>query len=388
MNPVRITLLVLSVVVVFVALLFLGRLVENVDADEILVVQDPIDGDLHWYTSPGIKPQWFGSVTTYSKRDIYNIADGRIRFNDGGHGVISGSIQYDMPMNEKDLTQLHTRYGSPEAIKDQVIEKSVNKAVYMSGPLMSSRESYAERRTDLLNWVQDQVSNGVYKVAQRTVEETDVLTGQKKNTLQAYIVTDAGNPTRQESSIVGEFGIRTFNFAIEELKYDETVEAQIGKQQEIAMDVQTAIANARKAEQDRITVEQRGQADAAGAKWEQEKKNSTLVAQAEGRKRAAEQDVLAAKAEKEATLLRASADAEARRLKMAADGALEQKLKTLENINATWAAAFANAKNPVVPSIVMGGSGSTNGATAVQTLMEVLATKAAKDLAVDLNPGR
>lgn len=386
MNPIKIVGLALSVVLLFVVLVFLGRIVENVDADEILVVQDAVDGELHWYTTPGIKPQWFGSVTTYHKRDIYTFDAARVRFNDGGHGTLKGSIQFDMPLDQKNLTSLHTRYGNPEAIKDQVIKKSVDKSIYMTGPLMSSRESYAERRTDLLNFVQDQVSNGVYKVTQRQVEETDAFTGQKKTTMVAEIVQSGAVPARQEASTVGEFGIRTFNFAIEELKYDESVETQIQAQQQIAMSVQTAIANARKAEQDRITVEQRGQADAAAAKWEQEKINSTIVAQAEGKKRAAEEDVQAAKLEKEATILRASGEAERRRLVMASDGALEQKLRTLEAINKTWAEAYSNAKQPVVPQIVMGSGGNTtNGTTSVQTLMEVLATKAAKDLSIDLN---
>ncbi len=370
-----------------VVLALAGRLAESVDAGEILVVQDAFDGELHWYTTPGVKPQWFGTVTTYQRRGTYefSLEDARIRFNDGGHGQLMGSIQYDMPLDEKSLTNLHTRYGSPEAIRDQVIKKSVDKAIYMTGPLMSSRESYAEKRTDLLNEIQDQVANGVYKVSQHTIEETDALTGQKKNTIVAEIVVVNGVPARQEMSIVSEFGIRTFNFAINELKYDDTVEKQIANQQAITMSVQTSIANARKAEQDRITTEQRGQADAAAAKWEQEKQNSTIVAEAEGRKRAAEQDKAAAEFEKQAVLLRASGEAEARRLKMAADGALEQKLATLLQINQTWANAFANAKNPTVPSVVMGGSGTGNGASSVQTLMEILSAKAAKDLAVDIN---
>ena len=384
MNPIKVVGTIVSVVALLIGLMFLGRVVESVDADEILVVQDAIDGELHWYNTPGIKPQWFGSVTTYHKRDIYNFKDARVRFNDGGHGTLTGSIQFDMPLDQKNLTSLHTRYGNPEAIKDQVIKKSVDKSIYMTGPLMSSRESYAERRTDLLNFVQDQVSNGVYKVTQRQIEETDVFTGQKKSTMIAEIVQTGAAPARQEASTVGEFGIRTFNFAIEELKYDESVETQIQAQQQIAMSVQTAIANARKAEQDRITVEQRGQADAAAAKWEQEKQNSTIVAQAEGKKRAAEEDVQAAKLEKEATILRASGEAERRRLVMASDGALEQKLRTLESINKTWADAFAKARQPMVPSTVVGGSGNSNSVSATQSLLDMLTIKTAKELSVDL----
>lgn len=38
---------------------------EKVNSDEILVVQDAVDGELHWYTTPGVKPQ--SSSTTAAR---------------------------------------------------------------------------------------------------------------------------------------------------------------------------------------------------------------------------------------------------------------------------------------------------------------------------------
>src|SRR3989338_9115337 len=48
------------------------KIAENVDANEIVVIQDPIDGELHWYNTAGIKWQGFGHVTAYPKRAIYD----------------------------------------------------------------------------------------------------------------------------------------------------------------------------------------------------------------------------------------------------------------------------------------------------------------------------
>src|SRR3989344_1486969 len=129
-------------VVAVVILLIIGwvatnSIFENVDADEIVVIQSPISGDLDWYTDAGIKGQWFGKVTRYKKRSIYSFDTAKmennkpifdlatklpiggidIRFNDGGHGSIFGSVQYDMPLDPKHLTLLHTRFGSQEAIQ-------------------------------------------------------------------------------------------------------------------------------------------------------------------------------------------------------------------------------------------------------------------------------
>ncbi len=385
----RIVSLAVSLLVTIVVLTQIGRMFENVDAGEIVVIQDPYDGELHWYTQPGVVAQNFGKVTVYQRRGTYEFENLGITFNDFGTATLKGSVQYDMPLDEKNLTALHTRYGSPEGIMANVIRKTVDKVVYMTGPLLSSRESYAEKKTNLIEWAQDQITNGVYKVNQQQVEATDELSGQKRNVIVASIALNAEAPAgrvRQEQSVVGEFGIHAFNFAVTHVEYSPEVKAQIAAQQEIIQSVQKKIAEARQAEQQKITTEQQGMANAAKTKWDQEAMNAQIVSEAEGRKRAAEQDALAAEAEKRAILLRASGEAEARRLKMAADGALEQKLKAYVEVNNNYAAAIKGYTGNWVPTTVMGGgSGSANGATA---LIDMLTIKTARELGVDATPGK
>src|SRR5678816_2333460 len=245
--------------IVLLALLILGScatvgIVESVDAGEIMVVQDAMDGELHFYTSPGIKAQWWGKVTNYKKRATYEFK-APVTFNDGGKGEIHGSVQYELPLDSKNLTELHTKYGSNEAIQS-LMQTVTNKVVYMTGPTMSSRESYAEKKNYLINYAQDQIDHGVYRTQQAVQEQVDQFTGNKRAIMVSEIVRDkAGNALRQEPSVVGEFGIRAFNFAIQQIDYDETVEQQIKAQQKITSDVQTAIADAVKAQQRAITVE-------------------------------------------------------------------------------------------------------------------------------------
>lgn len=375
----------ITVVLLFVVLVLSFKLFENVDADEILVVQDPVDGDLHWYINPGIKWQWIGKTTKYLKRDIYLIQEARVRFNDAGHGTIRGSVQYDMPLDSDNLTKLHTRYGSPEAIKDQVIKRTVDKVIYMTGPLMSSRESYAEKRTNLINYVQDQIDLGVYKVQQRESETVDQISGQKKSLIIAEVVIGKdGKEARQERSIVGEFGIKAFNFAIEELKYSDTVEKQIQQQQQITMDVQTAIAEARKAEQRKLTVEQQGAANAAKAKWDQEVIKAREVTAAEQRLRVAELDRQAAEQTKRKLILEGEGEATKRQLIMSADGALEKKLDYWLKGQQVWAGAVKDYQGNWVPSVVMGGSTQSGRAgSGAQDLVDLLTIKTAKELSLD-----
>lgn len=63
--------LVVAGVVLLAIVILSGKILENVDANEIVVIQDPIDGDLNWYTTAGIKWQGFGRVTAYPKRSVY-----------------------------------------------------------------------------------------------------------------------------------------------------------------------------------------------------------------------------------------------------------------------------------------------------------------------------
>lgn len=353
-------------------------LVENVAADEIVVVQS-LGGGLRAVTSQGPIWQGYGKVTSYPKRAKYDFTI-PVRFNDGGEGELKGSIQWTMPLDQENLMELHTKYGSPDAIQANLIQTVVNKSVYMTGPLMSSKESYAEKRNYLISYVDDQVKNGVYKTIQKEVKVSDQLTGQEKTAVVVEIVQRNGQPERQEAAVLSEFGISTFNFTIESLDYSEAVDKQIGMQQQISQDVQIAIANARKAEQDKLTTEQRGAAAAAEAKWAQEVVKAKEVTAAQQRLEVAKLEQQVAEQYKQKKFLEADADATYRRKVMEADGALQQRLDAFVKVNAEYAAAIRGAQSPLVPGVVMGGtSGQTPG---ISDLISLMIAQSAKEAGI------
>lgn len=392
MSITRIISLVAAGVLLLFILIGMGSLFETLDATEIMVVQGAIDGKLHWYTTPGVKSQWFGRVTKYHKRAQYWFSKDKdhegvpihIRFNDGANADIHGSIAWEMPMDEPTLTKLHSRYGSQMAVDNDLIRTIVDKAIYLTGPTMSSKESYSDRRADLISLVQDQINHGVYQTKSTQVREKDALSGQEKTVTVASIVLDEnGMPKRQEKSPLEEFGIRAFNLSINSVAYDGKVEEQIGKQQQAVMDVQTAMATAKKAEQNVITAEKEGEANAAKAKWDQEVIKAKEVTAAEQRLEVARLDTQAAEQEKQRQILLGTGEAERRKLVMSADGALEIKVNAWLESQKIWAGALQNYKGALVPSVVM-GQGQANGANTMQTLMETLGVKAARDLAIDM----
>lgn len=158
----------------------------------------------------------------------------------------------------------------------------------MTGPLMSSKESSAEKINDLLSFIEDQSINGVYRTKQEDVKVHDDLMNTDKTVTVVKIVQDKnGLPMRQEVSTVKIYGVSLQGLALNSIDYDAEVENQIKVQQQAYMQVQTAIANSKKAEQNAITTELQGKAAAAKAKWEQEVIKAQAITQAQQEKEVA-----------------------------------------------------------------------------------------------------
>lgn len=373
------------VVTLLVTMASLGQIFERVDAGEIVVIQHPISGQLDFHVTPGLKMQYFGEVTTYPIRQIYEFQN-RMRFQEGGHGVMHGSVQWEMPMDEVNLRELHIKYRSAEAIQQQLVQVVTDKAVYLTGPLLSSKESYAEKRTNMITWVEDQIFRGVYQTIQEDITTVDPISGDETTVTVVTITKDpeTGMPARREAGQLEAFGIRPFNFAVKQIVYDEVVEAQIQSQQMNIMAVQTAIAEARKAEQRTITVAAAGEASAAEAKWKQEVIKAQAVTEGEQKLAVANLDRQAAVQERLANIARGQGEAERKRLVMAADGALEKKLNAWVTINANYASAIAAYTGAWVPSVVMGDTdGSAIAGGGAQQLINMLSARTAQQLSLD-----
>jgi hypothetical protein len=196
-------------VLILIFILFSGKMIENVDNSEIVIIQSAFTGKVSIYTTPGPVAQSFGIATHYKKSNQFwfskrteegNSEDQaiKIRFNDGGHGQISGSVRWYMPSDDKAILKLHTDFRSQHAIEQQLIRQVVTKAVYMTGPLMSSKESSAEKRNDLLSFIEDQSINGVYKTKQEEIKVHDDLMNTDKTITVVKIVENKNLPLRQE----------------------------------------------------------------------------------------------------------------------------------------------------------------------------------------------
>jgi hypothetical protein len=386
-----------SAVVAAIALLSLPQLVENVDARDIVVIQSPVSGDLAVFTEPGWKWQGFGKVTTYPRRDQFSFSSSAdqgkpvdesisTRFNDGGHGNVSGTMNWQMPLKTESIISLHKDFGSVGAIEQQLIRTAMQKVIYNVGPTMSSTESSAEKRPEIPKYIDDQLVNGPYLTKTVQVTQKDAISGQDKQVAVVQIaMNDKGQPMRESKSQISEYGLILQPVSINKIAYDATVEKQITERQNATTQVQISIANAKRAEQEAITTEQQGKANAAKAKWEQEVVNAKTIADAQAKITIADANVKEAEAFKKSETLRGEGEANRKRLVMEADGQLDKKLDAIVKINSLYAEAIKSAQPGAwSPQVVMGGSGTSGGQNATN-LVDLMTAKTARELGVDLS---
>lgn len=385
--------------VALAAAVSIPQLFENLDSSEIMVVQLPISGELKVYTEQGWQWQGFGSVTKYPRRAEFVFTDPAclkdknqtatgglgVRFYDGGNAVLCGSMSWVMPTDPKSVIAIHKDFRSAEAFELQAIRRSMESAAVFSGPTMSSFDSAAGRRNELLQILNDQTLNGVYKTASR-VTRTRGLDGVEKDTTVVEIIKDdKGNPVRAQESYVKKYNVTLLPMTISGFRYEDRVEKQIQDQQQATNAVAVSIANAKKSDQDALTAESTGRATAVKAEWEQKALAAKTIADAQAKVTIAEAQVKEAEAFKRSEILRGEGEAARKRLVMEADGQLDKKLEALVTINKMYADAMAKAQPGAwSPQVVMGGGAGNAGSNATG-LVDLLTAKTARELGVDLS---
>lgn len=371
------------IAVVFVC--FSGMLFEQTDRSKIYVCQMPFTGEYKVWTEGKLEWQGGGDIDVYRKTsqivyeglkkegdDYVLIGDNpaaKTTFNDNGKGYIIGSFRVEMPTDNKHIEKIQEDYGSEEALIEALVKPQLYKVITACGPLMSSLESVAETRTDLIAHITDQLNNGVYKTKVIKIQVPNTITGELETRNQADLIEDATAPggyLRQEVSPFGKYGIKCGQVSVIDIKYDDDTQKQIDAQRNANLASITLKTQALEFQQKAIKAEEEGKAAAAEAKWAQEKEKAIAVTKAQQEYEVAELEAKKAKQ----IALKVQAEGEA---KAAANRALvaagltpaeraEWDYKTAVGI----AEALAESKVQWVPQIMMGnGSGSNSAMDAV-----------------------
>lgn len=376
-----------GIVIAAVAILLIvlcKSMFEDADKSKNYVCQMPITGEYHVWTEGGLQTQWLGNVESYNKTSqvefsgIEKDASGYIAvgknpaaaltFNDKGRGMIVGSFRVVLPNDHANMEKIQRDFGSEAALINNLVRPTLYKVVTACGPLMSSLESVSESRTDLIDYITDQLNNGVYKTRAVKTEVINEITGEKEMRTTAQIIEDENAPKgykRQEVSPFSQYGITCGLVSIIDIKYDNATQDQIDAQKQANLAVITSKTKSIEAIQKTIQIAEEGKAATEKAKWEQERIKITEVTKAEQEREVARLAAEKAEFVKKKVVAEGEAKAAANKALVAA-GLTPLEKATIEKETKIGVAQALSQIN--LPKIVMTGSGSGGGNTAFDAM--------------------
>lgn len=244
------------------------------------VKQAFMTGNMTCRTNPGTYSQMFGDIKTYKAASRYyfskhteeggeglGAAAINVTFNGRSKADVTGFLKYELPMSCELLKALDKKYGSTEAIRDEVIRQTVTEALIQTAPLFTAEEADAPRRDQFREIALAQIKHGIYKKKVRMEEYTDPSNPNKtlrRQVTELYKDKD-GNPVVVEASPLKDFGIKVVNFNIKDLDWDKVTDQLLAKKKEIDMRRTLQKAGAITAQQKAITEEAEGRARVATA---------------------------------------------------------------------------------------------------------------------------
>ena len=334
-----------------------------------------------------------------------------VRYQDGGKGHIHGVARLALPNDETSMLKVHKEFRSPEGIRAKIFRPTLKEAMNLTAGLMTSEEAYTAKRSDFASWAEDQFEFGTYRtvLTKTEVEVEPAQVDPDGSTTRPAVTREKDVPVidmstgqaQHNAPDIAQYSFGVSGFAINDWSFEQKTLDQIQTKREAEMAIITSRAQAEKAKQQEQQAVAEGKRDVAVAKYEQEVEKEEAVVVAEREKEVAVinaqrqvevnhqnylaqvEDVKAAGQEAEAIELRSSAEAEARSKMINADGALAQKLATFEAVNAKYAEEFGKQK--WVPELTMGaGNAQAARANAAQEMIQLLTTKTARDLALDM----
>lgn len=404
----KVTFGILFLVVILITFVCGSSLIETVEKGTYDIIQRPVTGTMEAKMETGMYMQGFSDVFTWTTSETFFFTSDseegakhdqsiEVRFNDGSVARISGTCRVLLPTNQEEAIHIMTgmNFKNYNDLESRFIRPIVRNALRLTANLMTARESYAEKRPDFITYTWNQIQNGTFQTEEKTTTVKDPISGQMVIKTYKVIKKDGdGNYLRDQNPLKGT-GVTLANFEIKQFVYEKKVCLQISEQQENLMAIATARAQAERAEQDAKTSEARGKTEVMKVRYEQLKTKEQAIIEAQMHKEVAETQAakelevaklakLAASEEKERQILLGEGESERKKLVMAADGALKQKLETMERIQAEWAKAYATRK---VPSVYMSGGNDVTGANPdnqFSTFMNMMNIQAAKQLSLDM----
>ncbi|CAN7378774.1 SPFH domain-containing protein [Pseudomonas solani] len=330
---------------------------------------------------------------------------------------VESSARFRLPSGEQFL-KIAQEYRNPENFIRTALVPAIKETLQATASLMTADDFYAGARSEFAAEFENQLNDGLYLIKRKEVrgprghvpQQTAILQAGTEqgsfgdNNASQFItekVIDAkGMPVRKQQQF-RKYGVEVVEARITNVDPNPQYKQRMVKVQQALAELAVARQNRLKEEEEKLLVTARGEKEVEARRQETLRDQIERTTQAETEKQLArinaEREKGRAEIEKQtaellrdkasitaqATKITADAEAYAREAVIKADGALQPKLDALIAINKVWAEAAAQAP---VPSVMMGAgqNGASSRQDEIGQLMGVLATKAARDLALDL----
>lgn len=347
----------------------------------------------------------------------------RIRMSDNWTGDVTQTTRFSIPQDEERFLSMARKMRSPEKLISTTLRPAVTSSLDSIANMYSMEQYYAGGQRDQFKTeFRHSLEKGrlqVKQVEQRTqtgpavkvaandsaaAKDTSDVGDLNSTTLVMVPLYDSTGKEVREQHDFMEYGITVSSAILENLDPDDKFEDQIKARKEAASRRIVAQEQRKEQEEQRLLAVTTGETKIAKAQADEREKQITETTKAETTKKLALIDADTRKAQAlvdketaqiaferaqiDAKAKQVAADAEAYQKKaiIEADNALKDRLEALVEINKAWADAAARMN---VPSTVMGGNGSTGNTMATsEQFMQMMMTKAAKDLQVDTNTTR
>ena len=381
-----------------VTVMLWGGLVGHND-DQNWQIKQSVTGTVTPIDTAGYYGKWFAEVWTYprSVQTFFSadVREGgeeddsiRVTFNDGSTAFISTMIRWQTPVTKEGRTTFHRDFSANLVNAEDSIRAYLINVMKNTAPLMSASEHQSARKSEFDRLVNEQLLNGTFltRKIEKALKDQFDENGQPITVFATEIVEDDnGNPVIAKSSPLNDYGIIVRQFSVTATDYDPQTLKQFAAKKESFLAAERSKAQREEQVQERLMIEERGKKEKAEVEAIALKEKAQAVIEAEKQKEVAELDAAkllavaqldkqtaetkAAKQLEVAKLERESAAEQAAAMKLMADAkkyeieqadGLSEEVKYTLNIQKETQIGIANALSKVkVPTIQMGGAGST-----------------------------
>lgn len=383
-----------------------AALVESNDDGYTQVMQSWWDGNMSARFQPGVYYQGLARVWTFRKEDTYTFSNDPkeeeevdtpgcpILFNDGGRGILWGSVRYTFPTDERSMVLIVRHFmdetnNPAQKFFEEAVQEVVKQAIYVVGCLLSTTDSYTTHQAQLSQMAQDQINDGIYRTIEVEVTTTDPVTGAVVVENVARIMRDSLGQPMRDPAFFDQYGVVLSQFAVSKIDYDLEINNQIQESMDYQNRIQGAQADAKTANTQRLTNRDNGEREVTKARYEEEQKRIQAIALV--RKDStkviidAQRDLEVAKRDRDAVRDQVAGkvalrrgQAEAAKKILASDGALVRKKLAYERVLAYWGDAVR--KLDLVPEISVANNAGGEVTPPSYILLQLIDTQVCREL--------